>query len=170
MICGFKGKHPEFHQSCFVAPSADVLGDIQMGEESSIWYQVVVRGDILPIRIGKRTNIQDHSLLHTTPGGTPTLVGDDVTVGHRVTLHGCRIHDRVLLGMGSTILDGAEVGEECIVGAGSLITKGMQVPPRSLVMGAPARVVRALKSEEIEFLRKSAMGYVLNAKFHKENF
>jgi len=167
LITPLEGIAPRIHSSCFVAGSADVIGDVEIGEQSSVWFQCVLRGDMLPIKIGARTNIQDHSILHTTPGGVPTVVGDDVTVGHRVIIHGARIKDRVLIGMGSTILDFVEVGEDSLIGAGSLITKGTIIPPRSLVLGSPAKVVRELKPEELELIRRSAEGYVANAKRYR---
>ena len=167
MITPLEGIAPRIHSSCFIAASADVIGDVGIGEQSSVWFQCVLRGDVLPIKIGKRTNIQDHSILHATPGGAPTVVGDDVTVGHRVIIHGARIKDRVLIGMGSTILDFVEVGEDSLIGAGSLVTKGTIIPPRSLVLGSPAKIVRELKPEELELIRKSAEGYVANAKRYR---
>ena len=166
MLIKVKEKAPVIHPSCFVAGSADLIGDVEVGEESSIWFQVVVRGDILPIRIGKRTNIQDHCILHTSHGGTPTVIGDGVTVGHRVTLHGCRVRDRVLIGMSSTIMDEVDVGEDSLIGAGSLVTKGTIIPPRSLVLGSPAKVIRSLSPNEIESIQKSAAGYVQNSRHY----
>jgi carbonic anhydrase/acetyltransferase-like protein (isoleucine patch superfamily) len=162
-----EGMTPEIHSSCFVATSADIIGNVQIGEHSSVWFQCVLRGDILPIQIGSRTNIQDQSILHTTPGGTPTIVGNNVTVGHRVILHGVHVKDRVLIGMGSTLLDGVIVGEDSLIGAGSLVTKGTIIPPQSLVMGSPAKIIRPLKPEEIEMILKSAEGYVKNSARYK---
>jgi carbonic anhydrase/acetyltransferase-like protein (isoleucine patch superfamily) len=167
LIITLEGLTPKIHASCFIATSADLIGNVEIGEHSSVWFQTVLRGDILPIKIGARTNIQDQSILHTTPGGTPTIVGDDVTVGHRVILHGVHIKDRVLIGMGSTILDNVVVGEDSLIGAGSLVTKGMIIPSQSLVMGSPAKIIRSLKPEEIEMIRKSAEGYVKNSNRYK---
>jgi carbonic anhydrase/acetyltransferase-like protein (isoleucine patch superfamily) len=167
VILTVDGSAPKAPDSVFIAASADVIGDVEIGENSGVWFQCVLRGDVLPLRIGSRTNIQDQSLLHTSPGGTPTIIGNDVTVGHRVILHGCQIRDRVLVGMGSVILDGAEIGEDSIVGAGSLVTKGTCVPPGSLVLGSPAKVVRPLNPKEIESILKSAEGYVKNAQKYK---
>jgi carbonic anhydrase/acetyltransferase-like protein (isoleucine patch superfamily) len=158
---------PKIHSSCFIAASADIIGNVEIGEHSSVWFQCVLRGDILPIQIGARTNIQDQSILHTTPGGTPTIVGSDVTVGHRVILHGVHVKDRVLIGMGSTLLDGVVVGEDSLIGAGSLVTKGTIIPPKSLVMGSPAKIIRPLKPEEIKMILKSAEGYVKNSARYK---
>ena len=164
MILPFKGKWPEIHETTFVAPSADIIGDVTIGENSSVWFQVVIRGDVNTIRIGNRTNIQDHSMLHVTRVKSPLKIGDDVTTGHRVTLHGCTIGNRILLGMGCIILDDAVIGDDCIVGAGTLVTKGTVVPSGSLIVGSPGKVTRALKPDEIAFLKKSAENYVGDAK------
>jgi carbonic anhydrase/acetyltransferase-like protein (isoleucine patch superfamily) len=168
MILPHHGHWPRIHETAFVAPSADLVGDVEIGEHSSVWFQVVVRGDVNSIRIGNRTNIQDHSMLHVTRPkqtdesgkGSALKIGDDVTVGHRVTLHGCTIGSRVLVGMGAIIMDDAVIGDDCIVGAGALVTKGTQVPNGSLVMGVPAKVTRPLKPEELAFMPKSAANYV----------
>jgi carbonic anhydrase/acetyltransferase-like protein (isoleucine patch superfamily) len=160
MILPWKKIWPKIHETTFVAPSADVIGDVEIGAHSSIWFQVVVRGDVNTIRVGSRTNIQDHSMLHVTRKTSPLKIGDEVTVGHRVTLHGCTVGNRVLLGMGAIVLDDAVIGDDCLIGAGALITKGTVVPPKSLVLGAPARVVRALRQDELDFLPKSADNYV----------
>jgi carbonic anhydrase/acetyltransferase-like protein (isoleucine patch superfamily) len=160
MILHWRGIWPKIHETAFIAPSSDVIGDVEIGAHSSVWFQVVIRGDVHRIRIGERTNIQDHSMLHVTREKSPLKVGDDVTVGHRVTLHGCTVGNRVLLGMGAVLLDGCEIGDDCIVGAGALVTKGTKVPPKSLVIGAPAKVVRQLTAEELAFLPKSADNYV----------
>jgi len=156
----FRGVAPRVHASCFVEDSAQVVGDIEVGEDSSIWFNCVLRGDVNPIRIGRRTNVQDLTLIHVTSGRFPTVVGDDVTVGHHVILHGCTVGNRVLVGMGATVMDGAEVGDDCIIGAGALLTPGTKVPPGSLVVGSPGRVKRPLTQEERDFLLKSAQNYV----------
>lgn len=172
MILPHHGKWPQVHETAFVAPSADLVGEVEIGEHSSVWFQTVIRGDVNRIRIGARTNIQDHSVLHVTrPNqrggqadekgkGSALSIGDDVTVGHRVTLHGCTVGSRVLIGMGAIILDDAVVGDDCMIGAGALITKGMIIPPGSLAVGMPAKVTRALRPDEIAFLPKSAANYV----------
>ncbi len=160
MILPHHGKWPEIHETAWIAPSADVIGEVSMGERSSIWFQVVVRGDVNWIKIGARTNIQDHSMLHVTRRKSPLTVGDEVTVGHRVTLHGCTIGNRVLLGMGAIVMDDAVVGDDCIIGAGSLVTQRTVIASGSLVMGSPAKVVRTLKPEELAFLKQSAENYV----------
>lgn len=151
---------PKIHPSCFLAPSSDVIGEVEIGEESSVWFQVVIRGDVNWIKIGSRTNIQDHSMLHVTRVKSPLKVGDDVTVGHRVTLHGCTVGNRILIGMGAILLDDCEIGDDCIVGAGTLVTKGTKVPAGSLIIGSPGKVVRPLNEEERAFLKKSAQNYV----------
>jgi carbonic anhydrase/acetyltransferase-like protein (isoleucine patch superfamily) len=160
MILPHHGKWPQIDSTAFIAPTADLIGEVEIGSQSSVWFQCVVRGDVNWIRIGDRTNIQDQSLLHVTRKTSPLLIGDEVTVGHRVTLHGCTIGDRCLIGMGAVILDDAEIGHDCIVGASALVTKGVKIPPKSLVIGAPAKVARPLTQEELEFLKKSAANYV----------
>lgn len=156
----FRGVSPRIHPGCFVDDSAQVVGDVELGEDSSIWLNSVLRGDVNPIRIGKRTNIQDLSLIHVTSQRDSTHVGDDVTVGHHVVLHGCSVGNRVLVGMGAILLDGVEVGDECIIGAGTLLTPGTKILPGSLVVGSPGRVKRPVTEEEREFLVQSALHYV----------
>lgn len=163
----FDGKSPDIDNSVFVASSANIVGEVKVGEDSSIWFGCVIRGDVHYIKIGKRTSIQDLSMLHVThfkkedrSDGNPTIVGDDVTVGHKVMLHGCEIQNACLIGMSATILDGAVIGAESIVGAGSLVTKNKKFPPRSLVMGNPAKLIRKLSDEEVKSLYKSAQNYV----------
>ena len=163
----FEGKSPDIDKSTFVAPSADIIGEVEIGTDSSIWFGCVVRGDINCIKIGKRTNIQDLSMLHVThftkedrSDGNPTIIGDDVTIGHRVMLHGCEVQNACLIGMSATILDGAIIGEESIVGAGSLVTKNKKFPPRSLIVGSPAKRIRELSDEEVASLYESAKNYV----------
>ncbi|MCP3142244.1 gamma carbonic anhydrase family protein [Pyxidicoccus xibeiensis] len=163
----FRGVSPRVHPSCFVEDSAQVVGEVELGEDSSVWYNAVLRGDVNPIRIGKRTNIQDLSLVHVTTHKHSTSVGDDVTVGHHVILHGCTVGDRVLVGMGAILMDGVEVGDECIIGAGALLTPGTKVPPGSLVVGSPGKVKRPITEEERAFLRQSAQHYVQLAAEHR---
>ncbi|MFY1827560.1 gamma carbonic anhydrase family protein [Myxococcus fulvus] len=156
----FRGVLPTVHPSCFVDDSAQVVGDVHLGEDSSVWLNTVMRGDVNPIRIGQRTNIQDLSLIHVTGGRSSTVVGDDVTVGHHVVLHGCTVGNRVLVGMGAILLDDVEIGDDCIIGAGTLLTPGTKIPPGSLVVGSPGKVKRAVTPEEREFLLLSAQHYV----------
>jgi len=160
MIIPFKGHWPVIHETAFVAPSADIIGDVEIGSHSSVWFQCVIRGDVHRIRVGSRTNIQDHSMLHVTRKKSSLSVGDEVTVGHRVTLHGCTIGNRVLVGMGAIIMDDAVIGDDCIIGAGSLVTQRTQIPSGMLALGSPAKVIRPLNDEEKQFLKRSAENYV----------
>ena len=161
MIRVFKSRRPVVAPSTYIDESAQVIGDVEIGEESSVWMNVVIRGDVNHIRIGSRTNIQDGTIVHVMREPShPTLVGDDVTVGHGATLHGCTVADRCLIGMGAILLNGSSVGEDCIIAAGTLLPEGMAVPPRSLVMGSPGRVRRSLTDEEMAFIRQSAANYV----------
>lgn len=160
MIKKYKDNSPDIHPTAYVEESAQVIGDVVIGEESSIWFNAVVRGDVNHIRIGSRTNIQDSCVLHVTKDTYPLVIGNEVTVGHGVTLHGCTVRDRCLVGMGAIILDGAEVGEESIVGAGALVREGMTIKPRSLVVGVPAREARVLTDEEVEGIKISARNYI----------
>ena len=167
MVYPFKKWSPQLGKNTWIAPSADVVGNVTLGEECSIWFGCVVRGDVHYITIGDRTNIQDLSMIHVThykkedmSDGNPTIIGSDVTIGHRVMMHGCSIEDACLIGMSATILDGAVIGKESIVGAGSLVTKNKVFPPRSLIMGSPAKVVRELNDDEVKELYASAVRYV----------
>lgn len=160
MILSYRGKWPKIHETAFVAPSADIIGDVEIGSQSSVWFQCVIRGDVHRIRIGNETNIQDHSMLHVTRVKSPLQIGNQVTIGHRVTLHGCTLGDRILVGMGAIILDDAVIGNDCVIGAGSLVTKKTVIPSGSLVFGSPAKVIRPLNEEELAFLKKSAANYI----------
>jgi carbonic anhydrase/acetyltransferase-like protein (isoleucine patch superfamily) len=151
---------PAVHASVYVDPSAQVIGDVEIGAESSVWMNAVVRGDVNYIRIGARSNVQDGTIIHVMHDTHPTIIGDDVTLGHGVIAHGCTIHNRVLIGMGAVLLNGAEIGEDSIVAAGSLVTEGARVPPRSLVMGSPAKVKRALDAGQIASILEYASNYV----------
>lgn len=159
MILAFEGRTPLLRGDAWVAPGASVIGDVEVGEGSSIWFGAVVRGDVFHIRIGRGSNVQDNAVLHVSSGKFATVVGDGVTVGHAVTLHGCTIGDRALVGIGSIVLDEAVVGEEAMIGAGSLVTPGTVIPPRVLALGSPARVKRPLTVEELAFLRFSGPHY-----------
>ena len=167
MLHKYKNLMPKLGKNTFVASSADVIGNVTCGENCSIWFGSVVRGDVHYIKIGDRVSIQDLSMVHVThykkedqSDGNPTIIGDDVTIGHRVMLHGCTIQKACLIGMSATILDGAVIGEESIVGAGSLVTKNKVFPPRSLIMGSPAKFIRELNEKEIKELYASASRYV----------
>jgi len=142
MPISHKGITPRLHPSVFVAEGARIIGDVEIGEDSSVWFNAVIRGDILPIRIGRRTNVQDGCILHTKDG-FPLSVGDEVTFGHGATAHGCTIGDLCLLGIGCVVLDGAVVGKGSVIGSGAVVPPGMIVPPHSLVMGVPGKVVRS---------------------------
>ncbi len=149
MIAAFKGTMPRLGPGVYVAPTAIVLGDVEIGEDSSVWFGTVVRGDTHRIRIGIRTNVQDNCTLHVTAVRHPLEIGDDVSLGHRVVVHGCTIGSRCLVGMGAIVLDGAEIGEESIVAAGAVVPEGRRFPPRSLLMGTPARVARGITDDDL---------------------
>ena len=175
MLYKFRNIFPALGENSWVAPSADVVGDVSCGEDCSIWFGCVVRGDVHYIKIGNRVNIQDLSMIHVThykkedkSDGNPTIIGDDVTIGHRVMLHGCKIESACLIGMSATILDGAVIGKESIVGAGALVTKNKIFPPRSLIMGSPAKLIRVLNDEEVKELYASATRYVEFKKEYQE--
>jgi carbonic anhydrase/acetyltransferase-like protein (isoleucine patch superfamily) len=163
----FRGKSPVVPQSCFVEDSAQLVGDVELGEDASVWFNSVLRGDVNPIRIGARTNIQDLCMVHVLKDRFGTVIGEDVTVGHHVVLHGCRVADRVLIGMGALLMDGVEVGSDCIVAAGALLPPGLKVPAGSLVVGAPAKVRRGVTDEERAWIRESAVNYMGYALEHR---
>ena len=175
MIYSYKNATPKLAQSVFVAPNAAVIGDVEIGEDSSVWFNSVIRGDVHQIRIGERTNIQDGSVLHVTYQKWALEIGDNVTVGHGAILHGCTISSNCLIGMGARVLDGARVGEFSLVAAGSLVLQGDKVPSNSLVAGVPAIVKRTLTPEEVEQTKASAERYVkykdsyLNGEFEPIN-
>ena len=160
MLRPYCGRLPVVDPSAYVDASAQVIGDVEIGAESSIWMNVVVRGDVNRIRIGARTNVQDATVVHVMHHTHPTTIGDDVTIGHGAIVHGCTVGDRVLIGMGAILLNGAIVGEDSIVGAGSLVTEGFVTPPRSLVVGRPARVRRTLSDEDVASILDYAQNYV----------
>lgn len=162
-IYELEGTAPQISDSAWVADSARVIGDVVLADDASVWFGVVIRGDNETIRIGRRTNIQDNSVLHSDTG-MPLTLGDDVTVGHQVMLHGCTIGDGSLIGIGAVVLNGAKIGKGCLVGAGSLVTEGKEFPDGSMILGSPAKVVRQLAPEQLEGLRLSAEHYVSNAR------
>jgi carbonic anhydrase/acetyltransferase-like protein (isoleucine patch superfamily) len=167
MIKSFQNIAPKIHETAFIATGAVVIGDVEIGEQSSVWYGSVVRGDVNYIRIGARTNIQDSSVIHVSGGTHPTVLEDEITVGHRVVLHGCYVEKRCLIGIGAIVLDGARIGHDSLVAAGSLVTPDTKIPPRSLVMGSPAKVKRELTDEEIENLKKFWQNYVRLTEIYK---
>ncbi len=160
MLRPFRGHVPVVDPAAYIDVSAQVIGQVEVGAESSVWMNVVIRGDVNHITIGRRTNVQDGTVVHVMTGTHPTRVGDDVTIGHGAIIHGCTIGDRVLVGMGAIVLNGAVIGNDCIVGAGALITENTVVPPGSMVLGMPAKVRRPLTDAEVAFLLKSADNYV----------
>lgn len=160
ILRSYGGKQPRLGARVFVAENAALIGDVAIGDDSSIWYGVVLRGDIHHIRIGQRSNIQDNCVLHVEHGDGPAIVGNQVTVGHSATVHGCTIGDGSLVGIGATVLSYAVVGESALIGAGALVPEGMQVPPRTLVLGVPGRVKRDLTADELQRLDNSWKHYV----------
>lgn len=168
MKLDYKGISPEIHESAFVAPNATVIGDVKIDEYASIWFGTVLRGDIAPIKIGKHSNIQDLSILHESPD-IPLIIEDFVTVGHKVTLHSCTIRKNALIGMDSTILDGAEIGEGAFIGAGSLVTPGKKIPPKTLAFGRPAKVVRDLTEEDIKEMERINNTYTNHIPHYKKS-
>lgn len=162
----YQGRAPRIDPSAWLAPGAVVVGDVEIGPDCSIWYGVVIRGDVNQIRIGARTNIQDQSVVHVTKDRFATWIGDEVTVGHRAVVHGCHVGDGALIGIGAIVLDGAEVGEGALVGAGSVVTPGARIPARTLALGTPARVVRALRDDEQRDQRARTLTYVETARQH----
>jgi carbonic anhydrase/acetyltransferase-like protein (isoleucine patch superfamily) len=159
-VRSFAGKSPRFGCRVFVASTAVIVGDVDLGDDASVWYGAVLRADLQEIRIGARSNIQDNAVVHVDEPDFPTLVGEDVTVGHGAVLHGCRVDRGALVGMHATVLNGGVVGEEAVVAAGALVPPGMVVPPRTLVAGVPAKVRRELGAEELEHLRRGVRSYL----------
>lgn len=160
MILSFREINPKIHPTAFVAHDANIIGDVEIGEDASVWFGSVLRGDVNYIRIGARTNIQDQTIVHVSSKGLPTIVEEEVTVGHRVTLHACHVERGCLIGIGAILMDGVRVGANSLVGAGSLLTPGTQIPPRSLVIGSPGRVKRELTEDELASLQHSWQNYV----------
>jgi gamma-carbonic anhydrase len=161
MIKSFQEKSPKIHETAFIAEDAVIIGDVEIGEQASVWYGSIVRGDVNFIRIGARTNIQDACVIHVSSKMHSTVLEEEITVGHRVTLHGCYVEKGCLIGIGSIILDGARIGRNSLVAAGSLVTPGTEIPEKSLVMGSPARVKRGLSDEEVKDLERFWQNYVL---------
>jgi carbonic anhydrase/acetyltransferase-like protein (isoleucine patch superfamily) len=160
MLRAYRDRTPVVHPSVYVDQTAQVIGDVTIGEESSLWMHVVVRGDVHWIRVGRRTNLQDGTIVHVMRGTHPTTIGDEVTVGHGALLHGCTVSDRCLIGMGAILLNGVDVGADSIVAAGALVVEETKIPARSLVMGSPAKVRRALTDQEVASIRDYADRYV----------
>ena len=160
MLRPYRGVLPRVHPTAFIDDSAQIIGDVEIGEESSVWMTVVMRGDVHRIRVGRRSNIQDGTVVHVMNQTHPTTIGDNVTVGHAALLHGCTVDDRCLIGMGAILLNGAHIGSDSIVAAGTLVVEEVKVPPRSLVVGSPGKVKRPLTDAEIESIQRYADRYV----------
>lgn len=168
MIRAYQGKTPRIAASAYIDPSAQVIGDVEIGERSSVWPNAVIRGDVNFIRIGEETNIQDNCVVHVDSGHFPTIVGNRVTVGHGVILHGCTVEDDCVIGIGAIVLNGAKVGRGSIVAAGALVPEGMEIPPNSVVMGVPAKVRREVTEEERKRFEQNCRNYVRYAQTYKE--
>ncbi|MEP7037970.1 MAG: gamma carbonic anhydrase family protein [Acidobacteriota bacterium] len=169
MIKSFENLASKIHETAFIAENAVVIGDVEIGAESSVWFGSILRGDVNYIRIGERTNIQDASVIHVSSKTHPTVLEDEITLGHRVTLHGCYVETGSLIGIGAILLDGVRVGKNSLVAAGSLLTPNTQIPPRSLVMGSPAKVKRELGEDEIKNLEKFWRNYVSLSRIYKDH-
>ena len=168
MIRPFRGVYPQIHPSAFIEESAQIIGDVHIGEQSSVWFNATLRGDVFHIRIGNRTNIQDGTVIHVSGGTHATILEDEVTVGHNATLHGCYVERGSLIGIGAIVMDGVRVGAQSLVAAGSLVSPGTQVPPRSLVMGTPARIKRSLSDEEVQSLSVFWQNYIEYTRLYLE--
>jgi carbonic anhydrase/acetyltransferase-like protein (isoleucine patch superfamily) len=160
MLHAYRGVAPQVHATAFVAGSAHVIGDVELAEETSVWFNAVIRGDVNHIRIGRGTNIQDATVIHVNRRGAPTVLEEYVTVGHAARLHGCHIKSHCLVGIGAIVLDGVVLEEECLVAAGSLVVPGTKAPRRSLLMGSPATVKRTVTSEDLDLIHRSAENYI----------
>jgi gamma-carbonic anhydrase len=163
-VIAWQGHSPKIGRGVFIAGGAAVIGQVELGEDVSVWFNTVIRGDVNTIKIGARTNIQDNSTVHVTAKTGPTTIGSDVTIGHRAVIHACTIEDKCLIGMGATILDGAVIRSRCLVAAGSVVTPGKVMPSGMMIMGAPAKVVRPLTEAELAFFDASARDYVATAR------
>ncbi|WP_438003929.1 gamma carbonic anhydrase family protein [Sorangium sp. So ce321] len=164
LVLDLDGVSPRFGRDVFLAPNATVIGDVELGDEASVWFGAVLRGDIGAIRVGPRTNVQDLACLHLTSGVSQTIIGADVTIGHGAILHGCLVGDGCLIGMGSILLDNVEIGEGSVVAAGAVVPPGKVFPPRSLVRGNPARLLGEVRPDQAELGRMGAASYVENAR------
>lgn len=168
MIDHYENVYPTIADSAFIAENATVIGDVEIGEEASIWFQTVIRGDVAPTKIGDRVNIQDLSLIHQSPN-KPVIIENDVSVGHQVTMHSCIIRKNALIGMGSILLDGAEIGENAFIGAGSLVAPGTKIPPNTLAFGRPAKVVRELTEADLADMARIRQSYVDKGQYYKKH-
>ncbi len=168
LIKEVRGKTPLIPNSCFIASNASLIGDVKLGEKVSIWFQAIVRGDVMPIEIGDESNIQDAVVIHGTYQKAATKIGRRVSVGHGVILHGCEVKDSSLIGMGAVLMDGSQVGERCLIGARTLITENMKIPDGHLAVGSPAKVIRPLNEKELAFVDRSADNYLLYQSWYQE--
>ena len=162
----YEGTWPKVDPSAWLAPGSTVVGDVAIGPDSSVWYGAVLRGDVHRVCVGARTNLQDHAIVHVTEGRFAAVIGDEVTVGHRAVVHGCRVGDGALIGIGAIVLDGADVGEEALVAAGAVVTPDASIPKRMLAVGTPARAVRLLSDEELRVQKERTLAYVETARRH----
>ncbi|MEP6788294.1 MAG: gamma carbonic anhydrase family protein [Acidobacteriota bacterium] len=169
MIKPFNNIHPKIHETAFIAEDAIVIGDVEIGEDASIWFGSIIRGDVNFIRIGAGTNIQDSTVIHVSSKTHSTVLEENITVGHRVVLHGCHVESGCLIGIGAILMDGVRVGKNSLVAAGSLLTPGTQIPPNSLVMGSPAKVKRELTTDELAYLDRSWRNYVELKKHYEKS-
>ncbi|WP_342432692.1 gamma carbonic anhydrase family protein [Neobacillus sp. FSL H8-0543] len=166
MIYPYKGKYPKIADSVFIADYTTITGDVEIGEESSVWFNTVIRGDVASTKIGKKVNIQDNSVLHQSPNN-PLILEDEVTIGHQVILHSCIVRKKALIGMGSIVLDQAEIGEGAFIGAGSLVAQGKKIPPNTLAFGRPAKVIRELNDEDRKDMNRIFTEYAEKAQYYK---
>ncbi len=166
MIYPFKDKYPLIAETAFIADYVTITGDVEIGEQSSVWFNSVIRGDVAPTRIGNKVNIQDNSILHQSPNN-PLILEDEVTIGHQVILHSCIVRKRALIGMGSIILDNAEIGEGAFIGAGSLVPQGKKIPPNTLAFGRPAKVIRELTPEDKKDMKRIYTEYAEKGQYYK---
>ncbi|WP_036063898.1 gamma carbonic anhydrase family protein [Leptospira noguchii] len=165
-ILEYMGKRPQIHESVFLAPGSQVIGDVVIGKNSSIWFQTLVRGDVNYIRIGENVNIQDLTIIHVARDVYPVEIGNNVSIGHRATIHGCKLKDNSFVGMCATLMDDVEVGEFAFIGAGALITPGKKIPPGVLVMGSPGKIIRDITDKEREIIVRTTNNYIK----YKENY
>ncbi|QOS79880.1 gamma carbonic anhydrase family protein [Paenibacillus sp. JNUCC31] len=168
MIIPYQGIQPQLHPSVYMAEGAKLIGDLTMGEESSVWFNAVLRADLAPIVIGRRCNIQDNAVGHVNTG-QPLILEDDVSVGHSAIIHGCRIGTGSLIGMGAILLNGAEIGEYTLIGAGSVVTENTKIPPYTLALGTPAKVIRELTDADLERMSRTTLGYVAKGKEYRSS-
>ena len=169
VILPVEGKHPQFGGNCFIAPNATIVGDVVAGEDCSFWFNTVVRGDVNFIKMGNKVNVQDGACIHCTFQKYGTTIGSNVSIGHHAIVHGCTLHDNVLIGMGAIVMDGAVIGEDSVVGAGALVVEGMIVQPKSVILGSPGRVRRTVSEAELVWIKQSAENYVKYANQYLDN-